>query len=370
MKILALNWQDLKNPYSGGAEVHLEELLRRIAARGHSVTLFCSNYDGGKTEEVVEGVRILRAGNRYNFNWIARGHIKRLLQQEKYDLFLEDINKIPFYSPRYVNIPSIIIIPHLFSTAVFKEINFVLGTYIYLFELPITSFYRRKQFCVISESTADDLVRRGLTRSQVSVIHCGIDSGLYNNNKGYDRFEQPTVLYLGRIKKYKSIQHLIRAFAIVRQLIGGARLAIVGSGDYVPALKREVAELNLENVVEFPGFVSREKKVENLCRSHVMVYPSLREGWGLTNIEANSCGTPVIAANSPGLCDSVKDGYSGLLYPYGDIEVLADKIVFFLTRKDDHAEYAANALKWASQFNWDSAAEKFLDLCKEVARKR
>lgn len=367
MKILALNWQDLKNPMSGGAEVHLEELLRRIAAKGHSVTLFCSNYKGGAREETIEGVRIIRSGNRYNFNLVAPFHIRKILQREKFDLFLEDINKIPFYSPVYVRLPSVIIIPHLFSTAVFHEINFVLGSYIYLAEWPITRIYRRKRFCVISESTAGDIISRGIPKDQVSVIHCGIDRTLYNNGNEYKKFEYPSVLYLGRIKKYKSVQHLISAFEIVKDKLPGARLTIVGAGDFLPKLKKQAQNLDLNDVIDFPGFVSVEKKIEYLCRSHVMVYPSLREGWGLTNIEANSCGTAVVAANSPGLRDSVRDNFSGLLYEFGNIDQLAEKIVTVLNDSALREKLEKGALEWAARFDWDQAADKFLGLCLETA---
>ena len=102
----------------------LQELLRRLVIKGHSVTLFCSNYKGGSREDEVEGVRIIRAGNRYNFNLIAPVHIRRLVRREKFDLFLEDINKIPFYSPLYLDLPSIIIIPRLIiSPAVDSEMT-------------------------------------------------------------------------------------------------------------------------------------------------------------------------------------------------------------------------------------------------------
>lgn len=370
MNILALNWQDLKNPMSGGAEVHLEELLRRIAAKGHLVTLFCSNYPGGPTEEEIEGVRIVRAGNRYNFNLIAPCHIRRLIRNGNYDLFLEDINKIPFYSPLYQHLPTLVVVPHLFSTTVFQEINFVLGSYIYLSELPLTAVYRKKRFCVISESTAEDMVSRGIPRENVEIIHCGIDAGLYNNDNDYPKYEFPSVLYLGRIKKYKSVQHLISAFKLVRRDLPEARLAIVGAGDYLPGLKEQAQHSGLADAVEFPGFVSEEKKVEYLCRSHVMVYPSLKEGWGLTNIEANSCGTAVVAANTPGLRDSVKPDYSGLLYEYGNIEQLAEGIKLLLTDDARRRELEAGALTWAARFNWDDAAAKFLSLCAEVAGKR
>lgn len=367
MNILALNWQDLKNPLSGGAEVHLEELLRRLAAKGHRITLFCSNFKGGATEEVVEGIRIIRAGNRYNFNWIVPFYLRRLIRTGKYDLLLEDINKIPFYSPLYQDLPTLVIVPHLFSTTVFSEINFVLGSYIYVSEMFLTAVYRKKRFCVISESTADDMAKRGIPRGNVTVIHCGIDSGLYNNDKKYEKFEQPTALYLGRIKKYKSIQDLITAFRLVRQKAPESRLAIVGTGDYLPQLKALAHDTHVADAVEFPGFVSAEKKVEYLCRAHVMVYPSLKEGWGLTNIEANSCGTAVVAANTPGLRDSVKEGYSGVLYEYGNIDELADKMTLLLTDHAYRQSLERGSLEWASRFNWDWAAEEFLGLCHEVA---
>ncbi|MCK5126509.1 MAG: glycosyltransferase family 4 protein [candidate division Zixibacteria bacterium] len=369
MNILALNWQDLKNPMSGGAEVHLEELLRRIAAKGHQVTLFCSNYEGGLPEENVEGVKIIRAGSRYNFNLIAPFHLRRLIKQNSYDLFLEDINKIPFYTPFYQNLPMIVIIPHLFSTAIFQEVNFVLGSYIYFAERPLTRVYRKKQFCVISESTASDIIERGVPREQVSVIHCGIDQSLYNNDAGYKKYDYPSILYLGRIKKYKSVQHLIEAFKIVKSDLPDAKLAIVGAGDYIDELKKLVVDLKLSDDIEFPGFVSKEKKVEYLCRSHVMAYPSLKEGWGLTNIEANSCGTTVVAARTPGLRDSVKHEYSGLLYEYGEIEKMADLLKKLLTDDEKRTKLEQGGLEWAKQFNWDLAADKFLELCFEVSGK-
>jgi glycosyltransferase involved in cell wall biosynthesis len=370
LNILALNWQDLTNPLAGGAEVHLEELLRRVVARGHSVTLFCSNYHGGKTEEEIEGVRILRAGNRYNFNLITPRHIRRIVKKESFDLFIEDINKIPFYSPLYQKLPTLVIIPHLFSTTVFSEINFVLGSYIYLAEKPLRAVYRPHRFCVISESTAQDVVSRGIPRENVSVIHCGIDRHLYNNKQNLPKFDAPTVLYLGRIKKYKSVQHLLLAFALVVKRIPEAKLAVVGDGDYLPVLKTLAGKLGLDHRVEFPGFVSREKKVEYLCRSHVMVYPSLKEGWGLTNIEANSCGTTVIAADSPGLRDSVQDGVGGLLYQYGNTNQLAEKIQLVLTDAELRRRLEDGGRNWAEQFDWDSAAEQFLALCETVAGTR
>ncbi len=366
MRILALNWNDLKNPYAGGAEVHLEELLRRLVRAGHQVTLFCSGFTGCPPEETVEGIRIVRRGNRYNFNLIAPWHLRRLVKNGRFDVLVEDVNKIPFYTPLFLNLRTLVVVPHLFATTVFQEINFVLGTYIYLAERPMIYFYRGLPFNVISESTADDLVARGVPRRDISVIHCGINRDLYAPDPNVARYDQPTVLYLGRIKKYKSIHHLIQAFGYVKREVPRARLMIVGDGDYVGPLKSLTQSLGLADDVEFPGYVPTADKVLRMRRSHVAVLPSLKEGWGLTNIEANSVGTPVIAADAPGLRDSVRDGETGFLYPHGDVGNLARKIISVLADDALHARLAEGALKWAERFSWDNAAVQFEMLLRRV----
>jgi len=368
MNILALNWQDLSNPMAGGAEVHLEELLRRIVKMGHSVTLFCSGYRGCLPQESIEGIKIIRRGNRYNFNWVAPFELRKIVRAEKFDCLVEDINKIPFYTPVYLDLPTLVVVPHLFSTTVFKEINFLLGLYIYLSEKPLIWVYRGRKFNVISESTAEDISARGIPKSDISVVHCGIDNDSYHFDAGVKKYEDPTVLYLGRIKKYKSIDHLLVAFEKVHRNIPDARLKIVGTGDFLPQLKSLAGSLKIRDKVELPGFVSHQEKIDIMRRSHVAVYPSSKEGWGLTNIEANACGTSVVAANSPGLRDSVIDNQTGFLYSYGNINQLAEKLEKILSDHETRTRLEKGGLEWVKKFNWDDAAGKFVELLQEVAR--
>ncbi len=370
MKILALNWNDLRNPYGGGAEVHLEELLRRLVSYGHDVTLFCSGWTDCVAEETISGVHIIRRGNRFNFNLVAPFYLRSLVKRQKFDLLVEDINKIPFYTPLYLDLKTLVVIPHLFATTVFQEINFVLGTYIYLAERPLVSVYKGRHFNVISESTADDMVARGVPRKDISVIHCGIDRKTYSYDSTVTKYDVPTILYLGRIKKYKSIQHLILAFKQVKERLPNARLMIVGAGDYLPQLKQLASAIGVQNDVEFPGFVPLADKVERMRRAHVAVLPSLKEGWGLTNIEANSVGTAVVAANSPGLRDSVQDAMSGFLYEHGNIDQLAAKLLLILENETVRKQIERGALEWSERFNWDDAARKFEQLAIDVVAGR
>ena len=370
LNILALNWNDLKNPFAGGAEVQLEEMLRRLVSRGHCVTLFCSGWRGGAEEETIEGIRVVRRGNRYNFNLVAPFHLRRLASEGKFDVMLEDINKIPFYTPLFMSIPTLVLVPHLFAETVFQEINPVLGTYIYLSEKPMIGVYRGIRYCAASESTQSDLAARGVPLKDITVVHCGVDRKTYAYDASIEKYDTPTILYLGRVKKYKSIQHLIDAMILVRKTVSNARLMVVGAGDYLPTLELQASRLGLSDCIEFAGFVPTANKIERLRKSHVIVLPSIREGWGLTNIEANAVGTCVVASDAPGLRDSVRDGETGYLFPYGDIPALTERLLRILTNSTQRQLLEKGGLAWADRFSWDTATEKLEALLGEVAEKK
>ncbi len=368
-RILVVNWQDLANPLSGGAEVHLQENLKRLSASGFDVTLLCSNFAGGQSKFMWEGVRILRRGGRFDFNWQVPFLVRRLLKEEKFDILVEDINKIPFYSPLFQPLPVLALVPHLFATTVFHEINALLASYIYLCEYPVRWVYRKIPFCVISESTRTDLIERGIDSSQVRVIHCGVDAETYSFNPEVLKSKDPLIIYLGRLKKYKSVQHLIEAFARLKTRVDRARLVILGDGDYRSALEALVKALKLEDAVTFTGFVSTDLKVEYLRKAWVAVCPSLKEGWGLTNIEANACGTPVIAADVPGLRDSVRHGSTGRLYPYGDLVQLENDMHAIVSDSDLRDTLAKNGRAWAAEFSWDDAAEELGQMIESLIKR-
>jgi glycosyltransferase involved in cell wall biosynthesis len=370
LKILAVNWEDLANPQAGGAEVHLLEILKRIAGRGHRVTLLCSSFPGAKKTEESDGIRIIRRGSRYNFNLVAPFAFKALLKEQKWDIVIEDINKIPFYTPLYHRLPLLVVIPHLFADTVFKEINFILGLYIYLSEKPIPSIYKGFRIMVISESTKEDLVKRGIPEGDVFVIKCGIDQALYVVNPRIEKYSAPTVIYLGRLKKYKSIDHLLTAFSLLLRRMPEARLVIVGEGDYKARLIDLARKLNLENRVEFTGYVDKHEKVKRLQKSWVAVCPSLKEGWGLTNIEANACGTPVVASNVPGLKDSVLDGKTGLLFEYGNVKQLSQCMLKIISDEEYRENLIRGGVSWAKNFSWDETAAKTLELVENIVKER
>jgi len=366
VNILVINWQDRKNPNAGGAEVHLHEIFGRIASWGHKVTLLASGFPGAKKNEVLDGIRVIRKGGRSDFNFYVPFGAKEIVRREKPDIIVEDLNKIPFFSRLYMKIPVVAILLHRFGKSIFTETIFPFAMYVYIAESMVPIVYRNIPFDVISESTRDDLVSSGISPENISLHYCGIDRKVYKPDSRTGK--KYSITFVGRIKRYKSIDHLLYAVSKIRDSFPHIKVAIVGDGDDLERLKGIALKLKIEGCIDFTGFVSQEEKVRILQESEIVVNTSLREGWGLTVIESNACGAPVIAADSPGLKDSVKNGYSGLLYPYGNIEALASSVMRLLRDRDLLAKMQHNAVGWSGGFDWDKAAEGLLGILKKSIR--
>lgn len=357
MRILALNWRCPKNPEAGGAEIHLHEILKRLAGKGHSITQVSQAVAGLPEEETIDGVRILRHGKRNTFNFTLKRFCLALDIESNFDLVIEDLCKIPFYSPKWSPVPVVVIVPHLFGTTAYSEVAFPLALYVDFMESFIPLVYKDCRFVAISESTKNDLVKRGIPSKDISVIECGIDTGFYSPGKPDSICGK--FLYLGRLKKYKGVQFILSALALLRESGKDYSLTILGNGDYENTLESIVSKLKLDDVVSFKGFVSPEDKLKYLRESWAAVFPSEKEGWGLTVIEANACGTPVIASDSDGLRDSIMNGETGILVPHGDIESLAKEMNHICTDIAFREQLSEDAIDWASRFNWDITADRF-----------
>jgi len=365
VRILIFNWQDIKNPLAGGAEVHLHEVFGRIAKRGHDVTLFCSHFDGAPRREEVDGIHVIREGGRSLFNYLVPQKYFSTFKKEKFDLVVDDMNKIPFYTPLYVKEPLLGVTHHLFGKSIFLEASFPVASYVYLTEQAALPIYKRLRFIVGSPSTHKEMLHAGFPEERTHLIYYGVNHESFKVT-GDSKSEVPLVGLVGRLKKYKSIDHLLEAFVIVNKELPDARLIIVGDGDDKGRLMSLAQNLGIAGEVTFTGFVSEEEKVKHLNEMHVAVNTSAKEGWGLTVIEANACGTPTVASNVEGLRDAVVDGETGLLYEYGNREQLAEKILLLLRDRHLRQRLTDNALRHSEQFDWDVATEKTMEVIEMV----
>lgn len=357
MKILIFNWQDIKNPFGGGAEVHLHEIFKLLVQKGYDITLFSCRIPEQPSEEIIDGIKIIRRGARNLFNFVVPYYYFKIFRKGGFDLIIDDINKIPFYTPLYIKQPLMAISHHFFGKSIFHETGLISGLYVYISEFFVNLVYKKTKFVVVSQSTLDEFIHRGFNVSNFDIIYNAISQKNYPM-KVTEKSKTPIVSYFGRIKKYKSIDHLLYAFAKIHHKYPDALLYLLGRGDYMPQLQSLAKKLGIESKTKFFGFVTEEEKVELLSKSYCVVNTSMKEGWGITNIEANACGTPIISANVPGLKDSVCDGKSGLLYEYGDTDTLAEKIDKIFSDEQFRNKLSLGSIEWANEFSWELSAEK------------
>jgi len=204
-------------------------------------------------------------------------------------------------------------------------------------------------------------MEKGLASEKIDIVPNCVDHDLYRPG-GVPRSRTPLVGYFGRLKKYKSVDHLIRAFAGICEKVPDASLIIIGEGDDRRSLEELAGRLGIREKVRFTGFVDEQQKVRLLQEVWFLVNPSSVEGWGLTVIEANACGTAVIASDVPGLRDAIRNGETGILYRYGDIDDLTEKMNALMRDGETRERLGRAARTFAGGFDWNEVARSTIRL--------
>ncbi len=360
-RILIFNWRDTRHAYGGGAEVYVEEIAKRWVADGHAVTLFCGSDGRSPRHETRDGIRIVRRGGFYLvYLWAVVYYFARF--RGKYDVVLDCENGIPFFTPLYVKEPVVCLLHHVHQDVFFRYLPKPLALLAsFLEKKMMPAVYARVPFVTVSHSSKIEMESIGIGKAGIKIVHPGVqlDEFLPADRKT----DRPTVLYLGRLKAYKSVDVLLRAFRRVIIERPESRLVIAGDGDEIGRLRQlAFEELRLgRDRVEFLGFVDEEKKKSLLQEAWMLVNPSMMEGWGIVAVEANACGTPVIASDVPGLRDSVRNSLSGFLVPYGDAEALAEKMLLLIRDRKLREDMNQCAREWAEHFDWNSSSKLLFD---------
>jgi glycosyltransferase involved in cell wall biosynthesis len=164
----------------------------------------------------------------------------------------------------------------------------------------------------------------------------------------------PIIVFLGRLVRCKLPDHAIKAFEQVRSSFPNAELWILGDG-YL----RSKLESKQPNGVRFFGRVSDREKFAMLRKAHLLLVTSVREGWGVSVIEANAMGTPAVGYSVPGLRDSIVDGVTGRLVTAFNYGAMAEAVISFLNDPERMNRTSIECLQWAKKFSWDAAADSF-----------
>ena len=280
------------------------------------------------------------------------------------DIVIDSENGIPFLTPLYARKPIILLIHHIHQEVFREHLRFPLAQIAQFIEGQLMPFlYAHAQIITVSNSSKVAIAKLGLASNQtISVINPGIDLKMFSTKR---KTSYPSLVYVGRLKPYKQIDVAIRAFAQVLVTTPKARLTIAGFGESLDDLKKLARQLKIDKSVTFLTKVSDEEKVKLFATSWLAIQPSLIEGWGITVIEANACGTPVIASKVAGLRDSVLDGETGLLIQAGDVDGFAKAINHLFADKKKRTRFSQNAKQWAEKFRWENSVGILISLIEQ-----
>jgi glycosyltransferase involved in cell wall biosynthesis len=347
---LWFNWRDIKNPNAGGAEIFTHEVMRRLTIKGHNMTLFCAQIPRGLYNEEIDGVNIIRNGSRYSVYGKAREYYRR--HKDEFDYIIDEVNTKPFLTPTFVKQKPILALIHQLAREFWLyETYFPLNLigYYYL-ERKWLSYYKDILTATVSNSSKEDLSQMGFRK--ILLVPQGLS--VLPLSKVPDKEQNPTIIFIGRLKKAKLPHHALKAFRLIKKEIPEAKMWVIGDGYMLDELRNS----KIEDVI-FYGHVSNELKFQLLSKAHLVLAPGVREGWGLVVTESNAMGTPVIAYNVPGLRDSVKDRETGVLLKDNSPESLAHAALSLLKDRALLRKYSENALAFSRQFNWDDTADVF-----------
>ncbi len=316
MNILILNWKDLKHPKAGGAEFVTESAARLWVKWGHEVTLFAAHVDGQPEREVVDGVQIIRRGNRFTVYWQAYQYWKHEGWQQ-HELVIDEINTIPFFTPLYVRRPAHWV-PYLNQLAReiwFQQMPFPLSAIGYLLEPLYLKFYLSRPAITISESSRESLKQIGFPDARIWPMFVTTPLAKTLPTITAKELAAPTVLYLGSLRRMKGVDDVLVAFKEFRSTHSEAKLVVAGGGDVGDQHRLEVLaeELAITSATTFVGRVAEADKVKLYDAATFVTMASKREGWGLVITEANRRGRPGAAYNTWGTKDAILDEKTGHL---------------------------------------------------------
>jgi len=356
MNILILNWRDTKHSWAGGSEIYVHELAKRWVKLGNRVTLFCGQDIVTKLpeEETIDGVKIVRKGGMYSvYVWAFIYYFKYFRKQT--DIIIDIENGVPFFTPFYSLKKKVCLVYHVHDKQFFYELPFPISIVGYLLERYIFPMvYRTINIMAISKSTKRELEKIGFNPKRISIVEPGVGISAIKQAQP-KKYSKPTIVYLGRIKRYKRIEILVNIMPRILKEVSSARLLIAGWGSEAPYITDLAMKSKARKRIELIGPVSEYEKKILLSKSWVFVNPSLHEGWGISVIETNLLGTPAVSFNVPGLSDSIKDNYNGFLCQ--NEEEMTDSITRILKDNGLRQEMSKNSRQWARQFNWDNAAK-------------
>ncbi len=367
-KILVLNYRSICAKRAGGAEIYIYEIFKNLSTKFEIQFITCSDKI---CNNMLENEHIICSSESlFPIFSLLRG-LKSAINA---DIIIENESKMPLIWPLLVSKllkkKFILIIHHIHGFTLFKELPLPIALALFIYEVLSLRFYSflGTKIVTVSTSTFYDLINLGFKESNIYIVPPGLPSYYFDQNNNIKKSDYPLVIYVGRVVKYKRLDHFVRACLIVKQNLPTLKCVIAGKGDSrtYSSLQALIKQLNLSDTVILWKNVSEHEKIKLLKMAWVYVFPTMKEGFGISALEAQATGTPVVAYKVLGVTDSVKNGVTGILVEDGNITELANAIIKILQDEDFRRRLSVRAMLWARRFEWKVISKRFEEILNQI----
>lgn len=324
MNILILSWRDPQHPLAGGAERITQKYAEYWIKSGHQIWWMSASFPGGSPEETVDKIQYIRITPRLShLAWLnlvlypiylLHSIFKawRLIQTAKIDKVIDEIHGLPFFTPLFAADKSVLLVCEVAGPIWDKMFKFPINKIGKLAELITYFLYRNSEIWAISQNTKKDILSI-LPTSTIKILPLGIEVSGQRPKLKKNNF--PSAVFVARLVKMKGIEAALEAAEIIKKELPDFKLFIIGKGtpEYEKYLSDSVRDKDLEENVQFLGYVSEQKKFEIMAQCHFLIHPSYKEGFGLTVLESGLMKTPAIVRKGSSLDELVTDSKDGFL---------------------------------------------------------
>ncbi|GAT65250.1 glycosyl transferase [Planomonospora sphaerica] len=352
VRVAVLNFREPRQSVAGGAEEYAWQVSRHLVAQGATVHFATSREPGQAGSEHLDGITLHRMGNRYLVYLLVP--LWLLLRRRSFDVVIDSMNGIPFFSPLVVRRRTSVIclVHHVHDRQFYAFFPAWLARIGCFIEGPVARLlYRRRMTVTVSESSRDDMRARLRWTAPIQVVPNGGPAVRPVTQRTVPG--DPAVVYLGRLVGHKRVERVVGLAAELGESRPGLHVHVVGRGPESGALAAFAAERGVADRVHLHGFLSEPDKNAVLSSALLNVTASEFEGWGLTVIEAAAFGVPTVAYDVAGLRDSVRDGETGWLVRDGEtLAAAVERAIRELSDPVRRAEIQRACRAWAGEFTW------------------
>lgn len=353
---------------TGGVEGRYYHLLRHLR-NNFDITLITSKQ---RDEKELEGIKIKRVskinysntGDILNRTKLVYKMYKEVIKGE-YDI-IEGGNFLSYipanFAAKKLNCKSIATYHEVWAGNWITNKGFKTGIFGEIWER-INLRLSWDKIISVSEFTKRKLVEQGIDGNKIAVIPNGIN--LEEFKVKVKKYDNPTIIYTGRLVNYKRVDVLIKAISFVRKEIKDIQCLIVGQGIERKNLENLVKKLNLQNNVKFFGYIpSFEETIKLRKSSNIFVTCSNLEGFGIVVLEAMACGIPYICSDLEVFKEITENGKGGLIFEKNDEFDLAKKILLLLRDKKLYRKKQIEGKKFVKKYDWKEIGKKVGDVWK------